>query len=64
LGILFQYYNNIIIEIFELIYLLRHKLQCTLFGPYVDEFNVFIVADDLTNDVVIFQLAKAKSFQG
>ncbi|WJX72177.1 hypothetical protein P8452_56082 [Trifolium repens] len=41
-----------------------HKLQCTLFGPYVNELNAFIAAGDLTNAVVIFQLAKAKSFQG
>jgi hypothetical protein len=35
-----------------------------LFGPYVDQLNAFIAAGDLTNAVVIFQLAKAKSFQG
>ncbi|CAJ2664860.1 unnamed protein product [Trifolium pratense] len=40
-----------------------HKLQCTLFGPYVDELNTFVGAGDLTNAVVIVQLAKAKIFQ-
>ncbi|CAJ2663339.1 unnamed protein product [Trifolium pratense] len=41
-----------------------HKLQCTLFGPYVDELNTFVGAGDLNNHVVIVQLAKAKTFQG
>ncbi|PNX92168.1 replication factor A protein [Trifolium pratense] len=40
-----------------------HKLQCTLFGPYVDELNTFVGAGDLNNAVVIVQLAKAKTFQ-
>ncbi|PNY08630.1 replication factor A protein [Trifolium pratense] len=40
-----------------------HKLQCTLFGPYVDELNTFVGAGDLNNAVVIVQLAKAKMFQ-
>ncbi|GAU46337.1 hypothetical protein TSUD_401960 [Trifolium subterraneum] len=40
-----------------------HKLQCTLFGPYVDELNTFIAAGDYSNAVVIVQLAKAKTFQ-
>ncbi|MCH93544.1 replication protein A 70 kDa dna-binding subunit, partial [Trifolium medium] len=41
-----------------------HKIQCTLFGPYVDELNTFIAAGDYNNAVVIVQLAKAKTFQG
>ncbi|CAJ2638424.1 unnamed protein product [Trifolium pratense] len=28
-----------------------HKLQCTLFGPYVDELNTFVGAGDLNNAV-------------
>ncbi|XP_045791941.1 replication factor A protein 1-like [Trifolium pratense] len=40
-----------------------HKLQCTLFGPYVDELNTFVGAGDLNNHVVIVHLAKAKTFQ-
>ncbi|MCH79892.1 replication protein A 70 kDa dna-binding subunit [Trifolium medium] len=40
-----------------------HKLQCTLFGPYVDELNTFIASGDHNNAVVIVQLAKAKTFQ-
>ncbi|PNX95898.1 replication factor A protein [Trifolium pratense] len=40
-----------------------HKLQCTLFGPYVDELNTFLSAGDVDNVVVIVQLAKAKTFQ-
>ncbi|CAJ2649029.1 unnamed protein product [Trifolium pratense] len=41
-----------------------HKIQCTLFGPYVDELNAFIASGDYNNAVVIVQLAKAKTFQG
>ncbi|GAU20673.1 hypothetical protein TSUD_230870 [Trifolium subterraneum] len=40
-----------------------HKLQCTLFGQYVDELNTFIGAGDVNNAVVIVQFAKAKTFQ-
>ncbi|CAJ2640094.1 unnamed protein product [Trifolium pratense] len=40
-----------------------HKLQCTLFGPYVDELNNFLASGDHTNAVMIVQLAKAKTFQ-
>ncbi|GAU47399.1 hypothetical protein TSUD_372880 [Trifolium subterraneum] len=40
-----------------------HKIQCTLFGPYVDELNAFLGAGDCNNATVIMQLAKAKSFQ-
>ncbi|CAJ2647809.1 unnamed protein product [Trifolium pratense] len=40
-----------------------HKIQCTLFGPYVDELNAFIASGDYNNAVVIVQLAKAKTFQ-
>ncbi|GAU12842.1 hypothetical protein TSUD_73290 [Trifolium subterraneum] len=41
----------------------RHKIQCTLFGPYVDELNAFLGAGDCNNATVIMQLAKTKSFQ-
>ncbi|CAJ2636275.1 unnamed protein product [Trifolium pratense] len=40
-----------------------HKIQCTLFGPYVDELNAFIASGDYNNAVVIVQLAKAKTYQ-
>ncbi|WJX39037.1 hypothetical protein P8452_26627 [Trifolium repens] len=40
-----------------------HKIQCTLFGAYVDVLNGFIGAGDVQNAVVIMQLAKAKKFQ-
>ncbi|KAK2449021.1 replication protein A 70 kDa DNA-binding subunit E [Trifolium repens] len=39
------------------------KIQCTLFGNYVDELNVFLGAGDCNNAVVIMQFAKAKNFQ-
>jgi hypothetical protein len=45
-------------------YLLRSKIQCTLFGNYVDELNAFLGAGDCNNAVVIMQFAKAKNFQG
>ncbi|WJX55676.1 hypothetical protein P8452_41417 [Trifolium repens] len=40
-----------------------HKLQCTLFGPYVDELNAFIGSGDYNNAIVVLQFAKAKPFQ-
>ncbi|MCH86666.1 replication protein A 70 kDa dna-binding subunit, partial [Trifolium medium] len=40
-----------------------HKLQCTLFGQYVDELNTFVGAGEVNNAVVIVQFAKAKTFQ-
>jgi len=43
---------------------LRHKVQCTLFGSYVDDLNNFIASRDIQNAIVIIQLAKAKHFQG
>jgi len=43
---------------------LRHKVQCTLFGSYVDDLNNFIASEDIQNVIVIIQLAKAKHFQG
>ncbi|KAK2455293.1 replication protein A 70 kDa DNA-binding subunit E [Trifolium repens] len=39
------------------------KIQCTLFGNYVDELNAFLGAGDCNNAVVILQFAKAKNFQ-
>jgi hypothetical protein len=42
----------------------RHKVQCTLFGSYVDDLNNFIASGDVQNAIVIIQLAKAKIFQG
>ncbi|WJX79767.1 hypothetical protein P8452_62855 [Trifolium repens] len=40
-----------------------HKIQCTLFGAYVDVLNGFLGAGEVQNVVVIMQLAKAKNFQ-
>lgn len=42
---------------------LGHKVQCTLFGSYVDDLNNFIASGDVQNAIVIIQLAKAKIFQ-
>jgi hypothetical protein len=42
----------------------RHKIQCSLFGAYVDLLNGFLGAGDVQNVVVILQFAKAKKFQG
>ncbi|KAK2457830.1 replication protein A 70 kDa DNA-binding subunit E [Trifolium repens] len=40
-----------------------HKIQCSLFGAYVDLLNGFLGAGDVQNVVVILQFAKAKKFQ-
>ena len=42
---------------------IRHKVQCTLFGSYVDDLNNFIASGDVQNAIVIIQLSKAKHFQ-
>lgn len=42
----------------------RYKLQCTLFGTYVDELNTFLATGETANVVVSIQLAKVKVFQG
>lgn len=41
-----------------------HRIECTLFGPYVDELNTFLASVEIHNVVVIVQFAKVKSFQG
>ncbi|WJX19755.1 hypothetical protein P8452_09398 [Trifolium repens] len=40
-----------------------HKIQCTLFGSYVDEHNNFIASGETRNVVVIIMLGKVKTFQ-
>ncbi|KAK2458441.1 replication protein A 70 kDa DNA-binding subunit E [Trifolium repens] len=40
-----------------------HKIQCSLFGAYVDLLNGFLGAGDVQNVVVVLQFAKAKKFQ-
>ncbi|MCH81835.1 replication factor-A carboxy-terminal domain protein, partial [Trifolium medium] len=39
------------------------RIQCTLFGQYVDQLNTFLGAGDVNSAVVIMRLAKAKTFQ-
>jgi replication factor A1 len=55
---MFGFFCHSFIQIF------RSKIQCTLFGNYVDELNAFLGAGDCNNAVVIMQFAKAKNFQG
>lgn len=40
-----------------------HKIQCTLFGSYVDDLNSFLASGETQNTVVFVQLGKVKSFQ-
>lgn len=40
-----------------------NKLQCTLFGSYVDDLNTYLAAGDTANTVMAIQLAKVKTFQ-
>lgn len=42
----------------------RCKLQCTLFGRYVDDLNNFMGAVDMSNVVVIIQFAKVETLEG
>lgn len=41
-----------------------HRMECTLFGTYVEELNTFLSSGDTENAVVIVQFAKVKNFQG
>jgi hypothetical protein len=59
----FIHLHIIIIDLLSF-YVVRSKIQCTLFGHYVDELNAFLGAGDCNNAVVIMQFAKAKNFQG
>ncbi|XP_057453176.1 replication factor A protein 1-like [Lotus japonicus] len=40
------------------------RIECALFGAYVDELANFLGGGELNNPVVIIQFAKVKSFQG
>jgi hypothetical protein len=42
----------------------REKIQCTLFGSYVDELNNFLSSGETQNAAVIIMLGKVKLFQG
>lgn len=41
-----------------------YKVQCTLFGHYMDDLNAFLAFVEVQNVVVLMQLAKVRSFQG
>lgn len=43
---------------------IRLRVECALFGAYVDELANFLAGGELNNPVVIIQFAKVKSFQG
>lgn len=40
------------------------KIECALFGAYVDELNSFLSSGETQRPLVIIQLAKVKPFQG
>jgi len=40
------------------------RMECTLFGNYVDELNAFLSSGELQNVVISVQFAKVKIFQG
>lgn len=42
----------------------RLRVECALFGVYVDELTNFLAGGDINNPVVIVLFAKVKSFQG
>lgn len=43
---------------------IRLKMECALFGPYVDDLNSFLATGEIQGPVVVLQFAKVKSFQG
>ncbi|XP_057445702.1 uncharacterized protein LOC130737862 [Lotus japonicus] len=40
------------------------KIECALFGEYVDELNRYLRFGDICNTTVVIQLAKVKTFRG
>jgi len=40
------------------------RMECTLFGNYVDELNAFLSSGELQNVVISVQFAKVKIFHG
>lgn len=42
----------------------RYKIECALFGQYVDDLNSFLATGEVQRPVVILQLAKVKPFHG
>ena len=40
------------------------RIQCTLFGNYVDQLNAFLAAGEVENVVIAIQFAKVKLFRG
>lgn len=41
-----------------------YKVECALFGNYVDDLNCFLASGDNQYPVIIIQFAKVKTFQG
>jgi len=42
----------------------RFRIECTLFGTYVDKLNGFLSIGEVQNVVISIEFAKVKSFQG
>jgi len=42
----------------------RFRIECTLFGIYVDELNVFLSSGEVQNSAISIEFAKVKTFQG
>jgi len=40
------------------------RMECTLFGNYVDDLNAFMSFEELENVVISIQFAKVNFFQG
>lgn len=54
----------LLIHFLNLSSMCRSKLECALFGNYVDELNHFLSVGDMVNHVVIVQFAKVKAWRG
>jgi len=71
MGIVYLYYIKFLLYFFSNNYMtlyctliFRFRIECTLFGIYVDELNVFLSSGEVQNAAVSIEFAKVKTFQG
>lgn len=46
------------------IFIVRVKIECALFGSYVDDLKKFLASGDDVNTVLVIQFAKVKTYKG
>jgi len=71
MGILYLYYTKFLLYFFSNNYMTLYctliftfRIECTLFGIYVDELNVFLSSGEVQNVAVSIEFVKVKTFQG